>query len=289
LTALRAATRTMGVMCLAASALASSFVSAQTVSIPRDRHAWGRFEPGAWTKVRKLTEEIDARGRVKGVNTTETKTTLAQLDDTRCVLQSEVTVEVSGKRFMAQPKTICVGYQGEGNAEAVSLKKVGTDSLDIGGVKAPCDLLEVTIGDGANMAVSTIAYSDRVAPYVLRRETKTGGATADQPLRQHTLVEVLAVEMPYKVLAEIKTVALIRTVQRNAKGTTVTLEIHCPEVPGGVVCHSSKEVDESGRTVRRSTLELTDYSLGDRDDAGSRFFLFHRNRPRRAAQSPSED
>jgi hypothetical protein len=280
----------MGVMCLVAVALAASFASAQTSFIPRDRHAWGRFEPGSWTKVRKLTEEIDPQGRVKGVNTTETKTTLTQLNDTKCVLQSEVTVEVSGKRFVAQPKTMYIGYQGEAKGESVSLKKVGTDSLDIGGTKTSCELLEVTIGDGANRAVSTIAYSDRVAPYVLRRETKTGGATADQPLREHTLVEVLAVDMPYKVLAEIKTVALIRTVQRYSKGTCVTFEIHCPEVPGGVVSHSSKEMDESGRTFRRSTLELTDYGVGDDgEETGSRFFLFHRNRPRRAVPSRPED
>jgi hypothetical protein len=50
------------------------------------------------------------------------------------------------------------------------------------------------------------------------------------------------------------------------------------DVPGGVVSHSSKEVDKNGRLLRRSTLELVDYNIDpDRERSG----LFGRKRPNR--------
>jgi hypothetical protein len=273
-------------VCLVGLILAAPAASAQTVAIPREKHAWGRFEPGAWIKVRKLTEELNSQGNLTSVSTTETKTTLLQLDEKRFVLQSEVTVEVSGKRFTAQPRTVALGYQGETNGEAVSVRKLGSDMFDLGGVKSPCDLLEVTIGEGSSKVVSTVSYSDRVTPFVLRRETKTPGATREQPPRQHTQVEVLAVDMPYRVLTELKSVAFIRTVQRLSKGSVVTVEVYCPDVPGGVVAHTSKELNEAGQPLRRSTLELSDYGLGDdSEEDNPRFLLFHR-RPRRPGSNP---
>ena len=60
----------------------------------------------------------------------------------------------------------------------------------------------------------------------------------------------------------------MKTVYRNAKGTVTTLAVVLPDVPGGVVSHSQKEVDASGRVVRRSTLKLLDYSVHPENDRG---------------------
>jgi hypothetical protein len=272
--------------CAAGLILAAHPASAQTVAIPREKHAWGKFAPGAWIKVRKLTEELNPQGDPTNVSTTETKTTLLQLDEKKFVLQSEVTVEVSGKRFTAQPRTVSLGYQGETNGEEVSVRKLGPDVFDLGGVKSPCELLELTIGAGPSRVVSTVCYSNRIAPFVLRRNSKRVGVPPDQSPQQQAQVEVLAVDMPYRVLTELKSVAFVRTVQRLGKGSVVTVEVYCPDVPGGVVAHTSKELNELGHPVRRSTLELSDYGLGDdSDDNNPRLLLFHR-RPRRSGTNP---
>ena len=39
------------------------------------------------------------------------------------------------------------------------------------------------------------------------------------------------------------------------------METHCKDVPGGVVAHSSKELDVAGRVVNRETLELVEYQV----------------------------
>jgi hypothetical protein len=171
-----------------------------------------------------------------------------------------------------------LGYNGESNGNHVTTRKVGTEVFDLGGVKTPCEVLETTIEGSGTKVVSTAFFSEHVAPFVLRRETKSLGGNPEQ-VRQQTTVEVLATDLPYRVLTETKSVAYIRTLHRHLKGTTYTLEVYCPEVPGGVVAHSSKELDENGRVIRRSTLELTDYSVGDGKEPGRRpLFFLHRNR-----------
>ena len=77
-----------------------------------------------------------------------------------------------------------------------------------------------------------------------------------------TVVEVLAVDMPYRVLTQVKPAAFVRTVQTQRGAVLVsTIEIHCVDVPGAVVAHSSHEFDANGRIIRRSVLELVDYEV----------------------------
>jgi hypothetical protein len=77
-------------------------------------------------------------------------------------------------------------------------------------------------------------------------------------------------------------VALEHTVQKSDKGTTVTADITCVEVPGAIVIRSQKELDSRGRITRRSTVELTDYSAVEEDQSDNfRPRLFHRRRAAR--------
>ena len=58
-----------------------------------------------------------------------------------------------------------------------------------------------------------------------------------------TLSEVVALDMPQRVLSEIKNVACIKTVQKTPKGSVTTLAMSSPDVPGGVVYQTTKETD----------------------------------------------
>ena len=66
-----------------------------------------------------------------------------------------------------------------------------------------------------------------------------------------------------------KRVCHIKTVHTQDKLITITDEVYCPDVPGGVIAHTSKTTDQAGDIVRRSTLELIDYAIGDKS-SGSR-------------------
>jgi hypothetical protein len=258
---------------------------AQSVSLPRNCHPWGRFKPGVWSQVRKVTEEFDEAGNVKSVSTTETKTTLVEVSDTQCKLNAEVAVEVAGKLFTPQPKTVVFGYNGETSGQAATVVKKGAAELEVGERKVPCVQLEATLVAGDKKLVSTIFYANTVPPYVLKRVSQT--LTPDgKPLPAQSTVEVIAADMPYAVLNETRSCAFVRTVSREGPALSCTVEVFCIDVPGGVVAHTSRETDERGRLVRRSTLELLDFGTAeDRKPTSRGGFLFHRTRPRRITGS----
>ncbi|MBN2294196.1 MAG: hypothetical protein JXM70_17345, partial [Pirellulales bacterium] len=75
-------------------------------------------------------------------------------------------------------------------------------------------------------------------------------------------VEVDALNMPCEILDQIRSAAHYRVVRKQAGGgITTTLAYMSPEIPGGTIRHSSKQVDQKGRIVNRSILELTDFGL----------------------------
>jgi len=236
---------------------------AQVACIPRQHHAWGRFHPGSWAQVRKISEEFDEQGKLTSVSTTETKTTLVEVRNTGCTLRVEVTVEVGGRRVTAQPRMVVLGYMGQGSGERAIIRTRGTKTLTVGGKSIPCQVLEVTINRSAEKTLSTFYYSDSQPPFVLKRQTRSTDPEGNVE-HSRTSMDVIAVDMPYRVLAEVKTVAFLRTVKTHPGGSIHTLEVYCADVPGGVVAHSSKELDAKGRIIRRNTLELVDYGVVDR-------------------------
>ena len=263
--------------------LAHSVAGAQTTSISGKHHPWNRFKPGAWAKVRKHTEEFDAKGNVRSTDTAETKTVLVDVGEDGCTIQLEVTIEVAGKRFTAQPRLVRLGLYGETNGERAAVSRLRSEAVDTGGTSVQCDVLETTIRSEEKQVVSTIWYCQTVPPYILKRTTKSTDGEG-KLIYKATSEELIAADMPHKVLAETKSVAYFRTVETHAAGSTVTLEIRCIDVPGGIVAHSSKQLDRAGEVISRSTLELLDYGFEEKPQlAPRRPLLFRHNRTRRSS------
>ena len=245
------------------------------------RHPWGSFPPGAWKRVRVVSQTFDDKGRVTSTGTSDTTTTLTQVDENDYTLRLEVAVEVSGKRFLSQPQVLRQGYYGEPVGQDVVDRKTADQVLTINGASIPCELREIVISGDKGKRFCLLQYSNRTPPYSLKSLTTAIGPDGKAQLAS-TQVEAVALEMPYKVGAEIKSTSFVKTVHaRGSEGSTVTLEVHCADVPGGVVAHTSREADGQGRLTRRTTLELLEYNPGPNDDAaGARRRLFHRSRTR---------
>jgi hypothetical protein len=267
------------------SILVAPCAAKQIEGLPRDQHPWGQFKIGSWKRVKTTAETLNEKGQVTAVSTTETSTKLVDVDEHGYTLMIEVVVEVAGKRFNAQPQVVWRGFNGEAEGQTVTVKKAGTGSLTINDRNIPCEIRQVTIENGEIKRISTVHYSDALAPYVLKRETTSLDA-AGKPTQVQSQVELIAVDMPSKVLTEIKSTSHVRVMHQQGKASTLTLEVHAGDVPGGVVSHTSKETDENGRVIRRSTLELLDYGLGDGDDEQAQMVrkIFHRARTRRAVR-----
>lgn len=264
-----------------AFAAAASSTDAQEPASARQRHAWGKFGTGSWKHVRVLSEQLDDAGGIAGNSATETTSTLEKVNDQYFTLQHETTLEVGGKKIGGDPKSVTQGYYGELSGQTATIRKTGDGELTIAGRSLNSSLFEVIVTAGGRVKrTSVIHYNSKVAPYVLKRTTNE--PAADGKGATTTTVEVLASEMPYRVLDELCPVTLIRTVEMRPDGTSaVSYEAQCADVPGGTVWQSSKVMNSAGKVVKRSVLELLDYHVdgqGDEDGQELRRRRFHRTR-----------
>ncbi len=131
--------------------------------------------------------------------------------------------------------------------------------------KIPCRVQRLDFS-GESKTLVTVYYSDEVAPYILKRHSVTTDLEGKKVLGESAM-EVDGLELPWEVLGETKNVASVKTVQKHDKGSVTTLSMTSPDVPGGVVHHTSKEIDAAGRLTRRSVLELVSFGLQPEEDA----------------------
>ncbi|MCA9266248.1 MAG: hypothetical protein KDA60_20450 [Planctomycetales bacterium] len=238
---------------LVLSSVTAPLLNAQI--LPREHHPWGRFEPGSWKRVRIVTEMYDDRGEIAGVTTQETTTTLVEVKDAELSLRVEAVREVGGKRFVGAPQLIRQPILS--TEDEVSPQ--GTETLKLSGRDVPVEVYTNNSPEAGGRRVDTLYYSDSLSPYVLKR-ISISQDDAGHALSQ-TESETVAVGMPYKILSETKTACYVRTIQRVGDLSKYTMEVQCESIPGGVVSHTSREEDQHGKVVRRSTLELLDYCV----------------------------
>jgi hypothetical protein len=238
---------------------------AQESPLSRKNHLWGRFEPGAWNTVRVVTETLDEKGLVTSTNTTETTTVLATVDKNGVTLEVYSTIEVAGKRFEAEPEVVKQGFHCEPSGKEMTIKDPAAGQVVIEGRKIPCNVQQIECTAQTSKTAITVSYSDTVPPYMLRRECTTTDPEGKNTISE-TTVEIEALDMPWQILMQRKPTATVKTTYKHPKGTVITWAQVSAEVPGGIVSHTSKELDKNGRVIRRSTLELVNYGLQCDDD-----------------------
>lgn len=269
--------------------LAAGLCTASQAALPRSgvsrtHHLWGRCAAGAWKLVQVITETLDDQGQVTQSSTSETKTTLAQIDDDGVTLEVRTAVQLAGRRFDSPPQVFKQGYHGDLVGTDLKIKDLGTSELVIGQEKIPCRVEETEAITTSGRTVATTYYSDSVAPYILKRASLTTDPEGREKLSETTM-EVVAVNVPYQILSTVLCTAQVKTVHKHPGGTTSTLAVVSPNVPGGVVTHTSKEMDNSGRLIRRSTLKLVNFSA-EAEEERPGLFGFGRRRAARLRKPP---
>jgi hypothetical protein len=267
---------------LGLAAVCASGMAQEPGLVPK-MHPWGRFEPGTWKLVRVVTETLDEQGLVVSTSTTDTKTTLLEIGNNSVTLEVEACMEVAGKRFQVEPQTIKQGFHGETTGSDLKPKQPVDGQFEIEGRKIPCKIQQFAMVGPNGKTSLTLHYSSSVPPNVLKRECVVTDADGKNTVSE-TDTDVLVLDMPVRVIDDLRGGSYVRTVHKNGKTTVTTLAVVVSDVPGGVVCHSSKEIDKDGRLVRRSTLELVDYS-GDPDK--DRSGMFRSKRSSRRTKQPT--
>ena len=161
-------------------------------------------------------------------------------------------------------------------SDKLKIKEPEAGQVTVEGQKIACSTQQIESEQPGHKTVVTVWYSDTLAPFILRRQSTTTELESGEVVAQSTS-DVVARQMPWRTPLATRDCALIKTQHRHAKGSTTTWAYTCADVPGGIVSHSSKEVDENGRLQRRSTLELVEY---DHDCEPARMGFFRMRRPR---------
>jgi len=255
--------------------------------LTRDLHAWGRFyrHTGAWKRYRVTTETLDEKGAVVNTSISETKTSLEAVDAEGVTLRIEAVMEIAGKQLPAEPRIVRQGFHGDTVPGKVAVKSVGMSQVVIEGQTIACHVEQSESNGSQGKTVTRTYYTRALAPYVLRRESKTTDADGTTTLEESTF-KVISLDRPCKILPHVKRAAWVEAVTTTPNGSTVTRAFTSPDVPGGVICHTADEHDKSGRLVRRSNLVLVEFGL-DPEQEDSGFFGRVRGRGRRAHRSGS--
>lgn len=246
--------------------LAPTLRAAEPLAIPPEHHAWGRVVPGAFSVVRNTTETFNEGDDTPDRFITTTRTTLHQLDTDGVILLIEAEREIAGKLVKFDPHTVKQGFNGVVTGQDTQIADLGTADVEIEGNVYPCRMQRITITDSRTITNIDSHYCPELPPYIIKSETTTterdGGAVVD-----HILMQVIATDMPYLRRSDVLSTSVVTAVRDFPQGTTHTIATYSQSVPGGLVAQVSKELDTAGQLIRRSTLELLDYSVVPRPDS----------------------
>lgn len=225
----------------------------------RAKHPWGRFRPGSWKKISLITETFDADGKTITTSIAHTRTTLSGVSDEGVTLKVEATVDVAGKQLPSEPQVMTQGWHAETPERETSLTDLGEDTVTIAGAAIPCRIEQTESMTPGGRIVTKTWYSERVSPYVLRRESTTYNRETGDVISQ-TQVEVVKLSRAIRLMRRHRQAAELRVVHTHPGGITRTKLWSSLDVPGGVVAHESEEFDTAGRLARRSKLQLVGYA-----------------------------
>ena len=223
----------------------------------REHHAWARFEVHSWKTTKILTDLIDDAGNITSTVRRETTTRLLETELDRYILEVESTVQIGEQKVNHSNQKLKrnINTQGEGFAAAV---EKGT--LKIGGKDFNIDIRVVTLHTKQGKRVSRDSFCKETTPHVLKRTT-TYYDKKSAPLYTTTSA-VTEFGVKQDVLGDAKTVCRIITTHKQNGTTTITDELYCADIPGGIIAQKIIETNADDQITLRTTLELTNYAIG---------------------------
>lgn len=226
--------------------------------VPQEQHSWGKFQLGAWRSAEIVGQSFDEDGNVIATTITKTTTTLNHVlqNGFELVVDTEVTV---GKSKLEKPsQVVWQGLSGQSREETITVEVGETKELRIDGRIIPCEIRRILFSNSDQKKQTVASYSPIVKPFLLTQDTSITDSQ-NEKLLFRTRAEVIALDLPHRVLDETLQVSLVKTVHHGSDGTVITVEAHSDEVPGAVIAHWSKELNDQGVLIQTSTLEIIAY------------------------------
>lgn len=239
--------------------LLTSLGHAQELLVPHEHHEWASFPQGSWKQIRQVTESFKEGELVSSMTTTLT-IRLKEVGPDYIVLEREAKSGVSGQVFEKPIREFRSGINGQQGTQRVRITPGGEQNLTILGKVYQCEVRNMEILGDSTRVEGKVLYNASTPPYILRREYKFLPPEGDTPIKQ-MISEVIAVNKPYPVLSEIKTVAFVVQKTTSEEETTEIVEAQCADVPGFVVGTWITAYDSQGELKSKTTVQLLNYEI----------------------------
>jgi hypothetical protein len=226
----------------------------------REHHAWARFDVQSWKTTKILTDLIDDAGNITSTVRVETTTRLLETELDRYVLAVDSTVQIGEQKVNHSNQKLKRDINTQGEGFAANVEK---NTLKIGEKEFNVDIRVVTLHTKQGKRVSRVSFCKESTPHVLKRTT-TYYDKKSTPLYTTTSA-VTEFDVKQDVLGDEKTVCRIVTTHKQNGTTTITDELYCADIPGGIIAQKIIDKNADGQITRRTTLELTNYAIGEQE------------------------
>ena len=223
----------------------------------RKRHQWGRFTVGAWKRMR-IRKETYSEGKVAVTSVEEAQTTLTKADDLKFTLELVTHVKAAGEDLNRPKREVSLTYYGASPGQKAEVKTLDAQAtVEIEGRKVPCQVMEVKV-ISKSMHRTTKLFIGKNTLMPLRQETTV---TPEDNILVQTTSHVTLQNILHLVMNEPRNATMIRTEVRRPDSIQHTVEVHCAQVPGGVVHGWTKVTDRNGVLKERVLIELVDFGI----------------------------
>ncbi|MEQ8846485.1 hypothetical protein [Botrimarina sp.] len=225
----------------------------------REEHPWARFEPGAWRKVRIVSEAFDERGQVVGGSLAEQTDRLVSIDSQSYTIQTERVVTLAGRSTRRPIETRRLSLWNDLGADAGPLKVTRGDrtSISLGGVAVPSQAWELEQHTPAGLEVETLYTSLDGPPLVLRREQQSIVDDSPATLRVYAVVRRGQPLLMGESLVE--SWQTTETIEQTSGARSETLGVYTTQAPGGLVHETLNATDAAGTRARWAVTELVEW------------------------------
>jgi hypothetical protein len=238
-------------VCIALAGIHESPAAAEGLDIPAAHHAWGRFQPGSWARLRvtRFTTMPDGSEQVAGSTITTTKLVSVEPDG--------VTLETSTAEDGQQAvvATARLGWD-EQPVETERALRLSVGEIKIDGRTFVCQTHELTRQAEGVTTVAKWWYCPDRPPYLLKRVERN---SVGPP--RFLSVETTALDIEREVLGRQLTCHQTRTVETLDTRSTQTIAINCFDIPGGTVSWEAQTRDKAKGQVEASRAELEAYEI----------------------------
>lgn len=220
-------------------------------------HPWARFEPGAWRRMRTVSEAFDGEGAFAGRSLTERTERLVAIDEATYTLQVETVVALAGRKTPGPSETNRLSRLTHRPVELgpPDVQEGESTSISLGELMAPCKVWRLIEESPNGSEEQTLYVSDETVPALLRRESQA--TLADERVGTRRVMSVTRLQAPMLYGDQLTRAWHASTETTHPGGTrTERLAICGTDAPGGVFWEAVTEYGASGLKSRWAVSEL---------------------------------